>query len=65
MKLYEAFYEYDVIWYVYRIYVRDIMSNKTFLRLIIRSIYVIYLEQFVFAYQYYVKCSAARQFAAD
>ena len=41
------------------------MSNKTFLRLIIRSMYVMYLEQFVFAYQYYVKCSAARQFAAD
>ena len=43
----------------------NIMSNKIFLRLIIRSMYVIYLEQFVFAYQYYVKCSAARQFAAD
>ena len=62
MKLYEAFYEYDVIWYVYRIYVRDIMSNKTLGEV---SMYVIYLEQFVFAYQYYVKCSAARQFAAD
>ena len=42
------------IWYVYRIFDRDKAS-----------MYLLYLEQFVFAYQYYVKCSSTRQFAAD
>ena len=46
------------IWYVYRIFDRDYEVGEV-------SIYLLYLEQFVFAYQYYVKCSSTRQFAAD